>query len=70
MQLGVGGSCGDFVALWGVDGNGDGRVDPRMPADAIATAAWGLRAGERSAARAVGATDVPPRGLRLLRGLC
>ena len=46
MQLGVGGRCGDFVGAWGVDGDGDGRIDPRTPADAIATAARGLRLGE------------------------
>jgi len=46
MQLGIGGRCGDFVGAWGVDGDGDGRVDPRDPADAIATAAHGLRAGK------------------------
>lgn len=46
MQLGVGGRCGNFVAQWGVDGNGDGRIEPRMPADAIATAARGLREGK------------------------
>ncbi|MGD9697032.1 MAG: hypothetical protein AB7V42_15380 [Thermoleophilia bacterium] len=43
MQLGVGGRCGDFVGAWGVDGDGDGRIDPLDPADAIATAARGLR---------------------------
>ncbi len=43
MQLGVGGRCGDFVGAWGVDGDGDGRIDPLQPADAIATAARGLR---------------------------
>lgn len=46
MQLGVGGACGDFVAAWGTDGNGDGTVDPNNPADAIATAARGLRQGK------------------------
>jgi hypothetical protein len=46
MQLGVGGSCGDFVGAWGVDGDGDGRVNPLTPADAIATAANGLRHGK------------------------
>lgn len=46
MQLGVGGTCGDFVGSWGVDGDGDGRVDPTTPADAIATAANGLRQGK------------------------
>jgi hypothetical protein len=46
MQLGIGGACGDFVRAWGIDGDGDGRVDPRDPADAIATAAHGLRAGK------------------------
>jgi hypothetical protein len=46
MQIGVGGRCGDFVEAWGVDGNGDGRIDPRAPADAIATAARGLRLGK------------------------
>jgi membrane-bound lytic murein transglycosylase B len=46
MQIGVGGRCGDFVGAWGVDGDGDGRVDPRAPADAIATAARGLRLGK------------------------
>lgn len=46
MQLGVGGRCGDFVGAWGVDGDGDGRIDPRRPADAIATAARGLRLGK------------------------
>jgi hypothetical protein len=52
MQLGVGGRCGDFVGAWGVDANGDGRVDPLDPADAIATAARGLREGK----------GAPPRG--------
>jgi hypothetical protein len=52
MQLGVGGRCGDFVGTWGVDGDGDGRVDPLEPADAIATAARGLRLGK----------GAPPRG--------
>ena len=46
MQLGVGGRCGDFVGAWGVDGDGDGRIDPLQPADAIATAARGLRLGK------------------------
>lgn len=46
MELGIGGACGDFVAEWGVDANGDGRVDPRNPADAIFTAAHGLRDGK------------------------
>jgi hypothetical protein len=46
MQLGVGGRCGDFVGAWGVDGDGDGGVDPLAPADAIATAARGLRQGK------------------------
>jgi membrane-bound lytic murein transglycosylase B len=45
MQLGVGGDCGDLLRLWGTDGDGDGRIDPREPADAIATAARGLRQG-------------------------
>ncbi len=52
MQLGVGGRCGDFVGAWGVDGDGDGGVDPLQPADAIATAARGLRLGK----------GAPPRG--------
>ncbi len=52
MQLGVGGRCGDFVGAWGVDGDGDGRIDPLQPADAIATAARGLRVGK----------GAPPRG--------
>ena len=51
MQLGVGGRCGDFVATWGVDANGDGGVDPLDPADAIATAARGLREGKGAPAR-------------------
>jgi hypothetical protein len=46
MQLGVGGDCGDFVGRWGVDGNRDGRIEPLNPADAIATAARGLRDGK------------------------
>jgi membrane-bound lytic murein transglycosylase B len=46
MQIGVGGRCGNFLAAFGIDGNGDGRIEPRNPADAIATAAWGLRAGK------------------------
>ncbi|MDH3225578.1 MAG: hypothetical protein OEM67_00595 [Thermoleophilia bacterium] len=46
MQLGIGGQCGDFVGEFGRDGNGDGLVDPLEPADAIATAAFGLRAGK------------------------
>ncbi len=52
MQLGVGGRCGDFVGAWGVNGDGDGGVDPLQPADAIATAARGLRLGK----------GAPPRG--------
>jgi hypothetical protein len=52
MQLGVGGRCGNFVGAWGVDGDGDGRVNPLDPADAIATAARGLRLGK----------GAPPRG--------
>ena len=51
MQLGVGGRCGDFVGTWGVDANGDGRVNPLDPADAIATAARGLREGKGAPAR-------------------
>jgi membrane-bound lytic murein transglycosylase B len=51
MQLGVGGRCGDFVGAWGVDGDGDGRVNPLDPADAIATAARGLREGKGAPAR-------------------
>ncbi len=51
MQLGVGGRCGDFVGAWGVDGDGDGRIDPRDPADAIATAARGLREGKGAPSR-------------------
>jgi len=43
MQLGVGGACGNFFAQNHQDGNGDGRADPTNPADAIATAAYGLR---------------------------
>jgi len=46
MQIGVGGDCGDFLAAWRTDGDGDGRIDPRDPADAIATAARGLREGK------------------------
>lgn len=43
MQLGVGGACGDFFGRNKQDGNGDGRFDPRDPADAVFTAAYGLR---------------------------
>lgn len=46
MQLGVGGACGDFVSLWGVDGDNNGVIDATVPADAIATAARGLREGK------------------------
>ena len=46
MQLGVGGECGDFVDAYGRDGNADGVIDPRNPADAVATAAYGLRVGK------------------------
>jgi hypothetical protein len=46
MQLGTGGRCGDFVGEFGRDGDGDGQVDPLVPADAIASAAFGLRAGK------------------------
>ncbi len=46
MQLGVGGRCGDFVGRWGVDGNGDGRINPLAPSDAIASAARGLKDGK------------------------
>ena len=46
MQIGVGGECGNFLQAWGTDGDGDGRIDPRDPADAIATAARGLRDGK------------------------
>jgi hypothetical protein len=59
MQLGVGGRCGDFVGAWGVDGDGDGRVDPLAPADAIATAARGLRDGKGAPA-----TGGPAEGYR------
>ena len=45
MELGVGGACGDFVGRYGIDADGDGRVDPTDPADAIFTAANGLRRG-------------------------
>jgi hypothetical protein len=45
MQLGVGGACGDFFGTYKVDGNRDGRLDPRNPWDAIFTAANGLRKG-------------------------
>lgn len=45
MQLGVGGACGDFVGSYGIDADGDGRVNPTDPADAIFTAANGLRRG-------------------------
>ena len=41
MQLGTGGDCGDFVGEFGRDGDGDGEIDPRNTADAIATAAYG-----------------------------
>lgn len=43
MQLGVGAQCGRFFQRNKQDGNGDGRSDPRNPADAIFTAAYGLR---------------------------
>ena len=43
MQLGVGGACGNFFARNKQDGDGDGKTDPRNPADAIYTAAYGLR---------------------------
>jgi hypothetical protein len=43
MQVGVGGACGNFFARNKQDGDGDGRMDPRDPADAIYTAAYGLR---------------------------
>lgn len=46
MQLGIGGACGDFVGEFGRDGSGDAKIDPLDPADAIATAAYGLRAGK------------------------
>jgi hypothetical protein len=59
MQVGVGGRCGDFVGAWGTDGNGDGRVDPLEPADAIATAARGLRE-----AKGAPPTGGPPSGYR------
>jgi hypothetical protein len=45
MQLGVGGRCGDFVGAYGIDGDGDGDIDPLDPADAVHTAANGLRKG-------------------------
>ena len=54
MQIGVGGDCGNFLAAFGIDGNGDGRIEPRDPADAIATAAWGLRAGKGAPAASGG----------------
>ena len=69
MQLGVGGTCGDFVGAWGVDGDGDGRVNPRAPADAIATAANGLRRGKGAPATGGRLPGVPPRRVRLLRSL-
>jgi hypothetical protein len=46
MQLGVRAPCGDFVGAYGRDGDGDGRVNPRAPEDAIQTAAYGLRVGK------------------------
>lgn len=46
MQLGVGGACGDFFGTYKVDGNADGRLDPRDPWDAVFTAANGLREGK------------------------
>lgn len=46
MQIGTGGDCGDFLGAWGVDGDEDGKIDPRNPADAVATAARGLRVGK------------------------
>jgi hypothetical protein len=45
MELGVGGACGDFVGHYGIDADRDGRIDPTNPADAIFTAANGLRQG-------------------------
>jgi membrane-bound lytic murein transglycosylase B len=56
MQIGVGGRCGNFLAAFGIDGNGDGRIEPRNPADAIATAAWGLRVGKGAPAASGGQT--------------
>jgi hypothetical protein len=47
MQLGVGGACGNFFARDKQDGDGDGHGDPRNPADAIYTAAYGLRHDKR-----------------------
>lgn len=46
MQLGIGGACGDFFDEYKVDGNRDGRFDPRSPWDAVFTAANGLRKGK------------------------
>ena len=69
MQIGVGGDCGDFLSAWGMDGDGDGRVDPRDPADAIATAARGLREGKGAPPPGGRVDRLLPRGLRLLRRL-
>lgn len=46
MQLGIGGKCGDFVGEFGLDGNGDGTIDPVQMDDAVYTAANGLRKGK------------------------
>ncbi len=46
MQLGIGGACGNFFGEYKIDGDNDGRLDPRDPWDAIFTAANGLRKGK------------------------
>ena len=69
MQLGVGGRCGDFVGAWGVNGDGDGRVDPLAPADAIATPARGLRQG-KGAPAAGGPADAYRRAACGYYGAC
>jgi hypothetical protein len=43
MQLGIGGTCGDFFDAYKVDGGHDGVLDPRDPWDSVFTSANGLR---------------------------
>lgn len=51
MQLGVGGACGDFFGDYKTDGDGDGKISPTDPEDAVATAITGLKEGKGAPGR-------------------
>jgi lysophospholipase L1-like esterase len=51
MQLGVGGACGDFFGSYKLDGDGDGKISPTDPEDAVATAINGLKKGKGAPGR-------------------